>query len=233
MKAQNHVGESTLNQPIVSLALRVRGAPRNSTRQSNGGKISRIGRLWFSVFAIAALVSAERCPAANITWQAPVTIAGDTDVVTTGIFKRTYHFTAGGLGSTTVNGVLFSEFAVPPNGASGGPFYSITVGNTTLTAAALSSGEVGGNNFFFSPSNPYASLSSSYKAMLASAAFITNDSKSLTLALNGLTAGPGGLRQLPARGSHRPERAQLTHSVPQVVSSLRCGAPCGSCASTA
>lgn len=45
--------------------------------------------------------------------------------------------------------------------------------------------------------------------------------------------GPGGLGRLPARGSHRPERAQLTHSVPQIVISLRYGAPRGSCEDTA
>src|SRR5208337_2523851 len=32
--------------------------------------------------------------------------------------------------------------------------------------------------------------------------------------------GPGGPGRFPARGSHRPERAQLTHSVPQVTPSL-------------
>jgi transposase len=32
---------------------------------------------------------------------------------------------------------------------------------------------------------------------------------------------PGGPGRFPARGSHRPERAQLTHSVPQVIRSLR------------
>ena len=32
--------------------------------------------------------------------------------------------------------------------------------------------------------------------------------------------GPGGPGRLPARGSHRPERAQLTHSVPQATRSL-------------
>ena len=30
-------------------------------------------------------------------------------------------------------------------------------------------------------------------------------------------SGPGGPGRFPARGSHRPERAQLTHSVPQVI----------------
>src|SRR5208337_768185 len=32
--------------------------------------------------------------------------------------------------------------------------------------------------------------------------------------------GPGGPGRFPARGSHRPERAQSTHSVPQVTPSL-------------
>ena len=32
---------------------------------------------------------------------------------------------------------------------------------------------------------------------------------------------------MPARGSHRPERARLTHSVPQVIRSLRLGTPSG------
>jgi hypothetical protein len=37
------------------------------------------------------------------------------------------------------------------------------------------------------------------------------------------TKGPGGPGRLPARGSHRPERAPLTHSVPRVIHSLRLG----------
>jgi len=46
-------------------------------------------------------------------------------------------------------------------------------------------------------------------------------------------SGPGGPGRFPARGSHRPERAQLTHSVPQVIPSLRRGTPSGSTADTA
>jgi len=38
---------------------------------------------------------------------------------------------------------------------------------------------------------------------------------------------------LPTRGSHRPERAQLTHSVPQVIRSLRLGTWSGSLAGKA
>jgi hypothetical protein len=37
---------------------------------------------------------------------------------------------------------------------------------------------------------------------------------------SGDSSGPGGPGRLPAGGSHRPERAQLTHSVPQVTRSL-------------
>jgi hypothetical protein len=37
---------------------------------------------------------------------------------------------------------------------------------------------------------------------------------------HGTGKGPGGPGRLPARGSHRPERAQLTHSVPQATPSL-------------
>src|SRR3990167_1852651 len=40
-------------------------------------------------------------------------------------------------------------------------------------------------------------------------------------------SGPGGPGRFPARDSHRPERAQLTHSVPQVIHSLRLGTPSG------
>ena len=42
------------------------------------------------------------------------------------------------------------------------------------------------------------------------------------------SSGPGGPGRLPARGSHRPERAQLTHSVPQVIPSLLAGTRSGS-----
>src|SRR4030065_562432 len=34
-------------------------------------------------------------------------------------------------------------------------------------------------------------------------------------------AGPGGPGRSPAQGSHRPVRAQLTHTVPRVTVSLR------------
>ena len=47
------------------------------------------------------------------------------------------------------------------------------------------------------------------------------------LGLGADSDGPGGRGRLPARGSHRPERAQLTHSVPQVTRSLRGGTPSG------
>ena len=46
-------------------------------------------------------------------------------------------------------------------------------------------------------------------------------------------SGPGGPGRLPARGSHRPERAQLTHSVPRIIRSLRCGTWNGPIAGTA
>ena len=42
---------------------------------------------------------------------------------------------------------------------------------------------------------------------------------------SGLETGPGGPGRLPAQGSHRPVRAQLAHSVPQVMPSLRDGRP--------
>ncbi len=48
-----------------------------------------------------------------------------------------------------------------------------------------------------------------------------HSSRRAALVSAGEKKGPGGPGRLPAQGSHRPERAQLTHSVPQVTPSLR------------
>ena len=45
---------------------------------------------------------------------------------------------------------------------------------------------------------------------------------------SGASSGPYGPGLLPVRGSQTPERAQLTHSVPQVIHSRRPGTPSGS-----
>jgi len=47
--------------------------------------------------------------------------------------------------------------------------------------------------------------------------FVWNNDRLLKNVLDwrGGAKGPGGPGRLPARGSHRPERAQLTHSVPR------------------
>ncbi|PTX98290.1 hypothetical protein DB345_05495 [Spartobacteria bacterium LR76] len=113
----------------------------------------------------------------QMTWSAPVSISGDSDVSTTGLL--TYAYVFGGTGSVTsqtVNGVTFSPFAIP--GQESG---SLTVGNATLSATEFNW------NVTSSDQAPYANLSSDYQGLLGENAF--SHGGALTLTLGGLTAG--------------------------------------------
>jgi autotransporter-associated beta strand protein len=112
--------------------------------------------------------------AAPITWAAPVTIAGDTDVSTSGTFKFAYNWANS---TRTVNGVTFT-----------GTSSTTTVGaDLTLT----SWGNVN-NTAFSSTSAPFTNLSAAYKGMLVGSTFNNSGTGSYgtnTVTLNGLVPG--------------------------------------------
>ena len=145
--------------------------------------ITKLGLKLAGVLALTVTASA-----ANITWQAPVNITGDSDVKVSGTLDRAFHFTAGGVGSVTVGTVTFAEFVV-----TGAPI-SITVGNTVLSN--INGGNVSGqSNAFTSVAAPFSALSSSYQSLLKSAAYTNGNTNVLRLTLNGLTIGQDYLFQ--------------------------------------
>jgi hypothetical protein len=104
----------------------------------------------------------------DITWGAPSTISGDSDVNTAGSLVYAYNIGDPAVTSTAINGVTFAPFPITDGGT------STTSGSLTVAgfsnepmSTALSTG---------SASAPYASLSTSYKAMLGTAVMKSSSS---------------------------------------------------------
>ena len=123
--------------------------------------------------------------AATITWGPATNInpaggaASDLDVDITGTLVRAFNLGSTGVPGTTVHGVNFEAFGVPP----GTP--SVTIGNFTLAAG-------GGGLSAFSPSSlnpPFGTLSASYQDLLGRTAFPSGTFNPMTLTMNGLTVG--------------------------------------------
>jgi len=143
--------------------------------------------------AVLMLAGAGISNAATITWQAPTTIVGDSDVDTTGTLVRALNFnhtnldaTEVGGESSTVNGVTFAD--VSPTATVS---WSSGAGAGDITLTVTSGGTLGGAyDGFNNAAAPYAGLSNSYKSLLTSAVFKspgTNVTANYTL--QGLTAG--------------------------------------------
>ena len=119
--------------------------------------------------------------AVGITWGAPSTISGDSDVVTTNSLLYAYTFGDTGVSSATVNGVTFTSFAAANGGA--GP---VTVGGLTLTLSTDTFNST--NTGAGSASAPFSSLSANYKGLLQSGV-ADNTGNQITVGLTGLTSG--------------------------------------------
>jgi hypothetical protein len=143
-----------------------------------------------SLIAAAIAAPAWAGPPA-ITWGSATTIAGDTDVSTSGTLLYAYNVgwngTTGGPGGTpgtgvaaaTVNGVTFSAFGLP--GGYTNFESTVTVGSVTMTE---SPGFLWSSNSLGNASG----LSSSYQSLLASGGGASNPS-TITVTLGGLTVG--------------------------------------------
>ncbi|MCW1924455.1 autotransporter-associated beta strand repeat-containing protein [Luteolibacter arcticus] len=139
------------------------------------------------------LAQAPAAWAASINFATPVTVAGDADVSTTGTFLYAYNWANS---TRTVNGVTFTGIS------------SNTTVGTNLTLTQWGNVNTGAFN---SGSNPFNSLSSSYKGMLVGSAFNNSVSGNVgtnTVTLNNLIAGHQYAVQFwvgDARGSTRSE----------------------------
>lgn len=136
--------------------------------------ITLLSRRHFAA-AVLFVASAASAEAAPIIWASPAGISGDGDVSTNGTLVDAFNIAGQ---NTTVNGVLFREFAT-------GAVVN-TVGNYTL--------EIDPNNRFDvldargtgSANAPFSSLSASYQALLGTAGA---DGENIDLTIAGLTAG--------------------------------------------
>ena len=126
-------------------------------------------------FAALASSGFAVVPNATISWGAPTTISGDSDVSTDGTLVGAFNMNGP---TATVNGVTFASFMFTTNtpSASDGNF-TFTESSHVLAATGLGSG-----------SPPFSNLSSSYQTLL-STALTTDDNNTLTLNISGLTIG--------------------------------------------
>ncbi|MBU6222183.1 MAG: hypothetical protein KGR24_05460 [Planctomycetes bacterium] len=142
----------------------------------------RIGRtLTIAAIAVAFVGAAEPVSAATIIWGSPTTVAGDSDVDTTGTLVYAYNIGPSGVQATTINGVVFNAFAFPGQLDF---LNTVTVGSVNFTEnpSNLQSYD------FPSSATPFASLSTAYKTMLSGGGTALLDS-TITATLGGLTAG--------------------------------------------
>lgn len=123
----------------------------------------------------------------TITWGAAQNITGDSDVSTLGSLLYAYNIGDAAVASPTVNGVVFSSFAFPPNFTS----QTVTVGNVTFSE---SSGFLVSSNSLGSGSGSFGSLSNGYQSLLGTGGFASANT-TITATLGGLTSGQDYLVQ--------------------------------------
>jgi len=135
-----------------------------------------VNRLLPAAGILACLVAAPSLAGATpITWGAATNISGDADVSTSGSLVGAFNIGGPGIAATTVNGVVFSPFALSGTSA--------TNGNFTFTNAT----GFGSNNSTGGSSAPFTSLSAGYQTLLSSVAGDFGTPSILTM--SGLTAG--------------------------------------------
>jgi len=157
------------------------------------------GRCPFRVLCVALAVCAtvDVSEAEPITWGAATGISGDSDVATLGTRVGAFNTGATGVGSTTVNGVLFDPLVMSGT--------LVTSGNFSL---AISGSAFIAINVFGSPLAPFSTLSAGYQALLASAG--GDFTAPFTLTMSGLTPGAEYLFQWWDNRSATNGNSQLT-----------------------
>ena len=143
--------------------------------------------------AVTALSTAVLTTHAQITWQTPVNITGDSDVTNAGTFVYSYDYAAL---TEIVNGVTF--LGASSANAGGNVGTTLTTFNTTA---------------FTSAATPFAALSPAYQAMLIGSAYASSAS-SFTVTLSNLVTGHEYLVQFwvndPRSGSTTTRQVTLS-----------------------
>ena len=140
-----------------------------------GGTLRLLRALGVTFFAL--LLVSPRANGANITWDSPQQITGDTDVSTTGTLLGAFNVGDTGVPSTMVNGVNFQSFAAP-----GGVGMS---GNFSMTSGGF--GVFNSNTSGASANAPFTTLTSQYQTLLSS--YVTPLFGPVTLTMSGLMIG--------------------------------------------
>jgi hypothetical protein len=134
-----------------------------------------------AVLAGAALWMPATSEAATITWGSATSIAGDTDVSTTGTLVSALNLGTGT--GATVNGVTFNGLTMTGTGATSGIFgFSTASSFSSFTGAGSSS-------------SPFSLLSSSYQSLLSSIIYV-DFLNTYTLTISRLTIGGNYALQL-------------------------------------
>jgi len=160
---------------------------RSSPARSRGDSMCRL--LPVSLFLVTALAAVSSVagpppppPAVDITWNAPVTISGSTDVITSGSLVYAYNFgSSAALSGTTasINSVPFAPFAVSDNQT------QVTNGPLTIRETA---GQLFSNVDFTTNTGIFPSLPATYQFLLQSGVYANNPSN-LEIDMGGLTTG--------------------------------------------
>ncbi len=141
---------------------------------------------------LMAVACANFATAAPITWQSPVTVSANTDVmvpVPPGSIVQAYNVGDSNVpATTTVNGVAFTGVDTSNSTNNSPPLapnnvYTVNFGNDSI--ANIESNYNGAIYPGFQPTSP--TLSTNYNAILAGSTF--NDAGALTLTLGGLNSG--------------------------------------------
>ncbi|WP_264485461.1 beta strand repeat-containing protein [Luteolibacter arcticus] len=120
------------------------------------------------LISASMLALATPSTAAQMTWGAPATIAGESDVSTTGTLVSAYSFFNG---ASTVNGVAFAN----GSGTNLGTYFQISAAGATYNG--FGAGAAG---------TAYANLTAGYKTLLANGRYNVKNS---TVSLKSLTPG--------------------------------------------
>lgn len=150
---------------------------------------------WPALAALAALLTNPAAKAGPITWGAPTTCAGDTDVLNNWVGQYAWDW---GM-AQTVNGVTFAASTSPTNAG-----INITLGFNSYNGTSLTN---------TSPASPFNTLSSAYKGMLTGSAYKDATGVSVPVTLNNLTNGLNYAVQFwvsDPRGKNRAETLTST-----------------------
>lgn len=177
-----------------------------SGRRTRGWSRWCIALVAATVAHLPTVVAGDVDPTVDITWNAPVTISGTADVITTGSLVYAYNFgssTALSGSTVIVNAVPFVPFPVPD------PAGSVTVGSLSIreTTGVLRSDMV-----LSSTTGVFPSLTPEYQFLLQSEVYASRIDN-LEIDMGGLTPGQEYLVQWWSSSAYQPTPFSTTTAI--------------------